>query len=142
MQGEIILTVLLDTNIILDYIAERPFYKSETKQIFEMIYSHKISGIIAAHSISNLWYLLRKICDDEQRRKIISSLLNSFEIAQIDKSHIKAAIERKNFKDFEDCLQDECASSFHADFIITRDKNDFLNAKILPLLPTEFLHAV
>jgi predicted nucleic-acid-binding protein len=101
MQGEIILTVLLDTNIILDYIAERPFYKSETKQIFEMIYSHKISGIIAAHSISNLWYLLRKICDDEQRRKIISSLLNSFEIAQIDKSHIKAAIERKNFKDFE-----------------------------------------
>ena len=138
----IILTVLLDTNIILDYIAERPFYKSETKLIFDMIYSHKISGIIAAHSFSNLWYLLRKICDDEQRRKIISSLLNSFEIAQIDKSHIKAAIERKNFKDFEDCLQDECASSFNADFIITRDKNDFLNAKILPLLPTEFLHAV
>ena len=79
---------------------------------------------------------------DDECRKIISSLLNSFEIAQIDKSHIKAAIERKNFKDFEDCLQDECASSFTADFIITRDKNDFLNAKTTPLLPTEFLHAV
>ena len=48
------MTILLDTNIILDYIAERPFSKSETKLIFEMIFSRKINGIIAAHSITNL----------------------------------------------------------------------------------------
>ena len=134
--------ILIDLNIILDVFLKREPFFQDSYKVFDLCYSQKIHGIIAAHSLSTLWYVLRKHLSDEECRKIISSLLNSFEIAQIDKSHIKAAIERKNFKDFEDCLQDECASSFNADFIITRDKNDFLNAKILPLLPTEFLHAV
>lgn len=91
------MTILLDTNIILDYIAERPFSKSETKQIFEMIFSHKINGIIAAHSITNLWYILRKTCTDPERREIINTLLECFEIAEINKTIIQNAINRNNF---------------------------------------------
>ena len=91
------MTILLDTNIILDYIAERPFSKSETKQIFEMIFSRKINGIIAAHSITNLWYILRKTCTAPERREIINTLLECFEIAEINKTIIQNAINRNNF---------------------------------------------
>ncbi len=133
------MTVFLDTNIIFDYIAERPFYKNETKQIFEMIYSHKIKGVIAAHSITNLWYICRNVCDDKTRRKLISSLIDSFEIAEIDKEKIKSALQRDNFVDFEDCLQDECAKKHNSDFIITRDKKNFVNASVPVLFPSEFL---
>lgn len=134
------MTILLDTNIILDYIAERPFSKSETKQIFEMIFSRKINGIIAAHSITNLWYILRKTCTDPERREIINTLLECFEIAEINKTIIQNAINRNNFSDFEDCLQDECAKTYKADYIITRDKDDFTTSLIPTLFPTEFLN--
>lgn len=133
------MTILLDTNIILDYIAERPFSKSETKQIFEMIFSRKINGIIAAHSITNLWYILRKTCTAPERREIINTLLECFEIAEINKTIIQNAINRNNFSDFEDCLQDECAKTYKADYIITRDKDDFTTSLIPTLFPTEFL---
>lgn len=134
------MTILLDTNIILDYIAERPFSKSETKQIFEMIFSRKINGIIAAHSITNLWYILRKTCTAPERREIINTLLECFEIAEINKTIIQNAINRNNFSDFEDCLQDECAKTYKADYIITRDKDDFTMSLIPTLFPTEFLN--
>ncbi|MBQ7970594.1 MAG: PIN domain-containing protein [Treponema sp.] len=134
------MTILLDTNIILDYIAERPFSKSETKQIFEMIFSRKINGIIAAHSITNLWYILRKTCTAPERREIINTLLECFEIAEINKTIIQNAINRNNFSDFEDCLQDECAKTYKADYIITRDKDDFTTSLIPTLFPTEFLN--
>ncbi len=134
------MTILLDTNIILDYIAERPFSKSETKQIFEMIFSRKINGIIAAHSITNLWYILRKTCTAPERREIINNLLECFEIAEINKTIIQKAINRNNFSDFEDCLQDECAKTYKADYIITRDKDDFTTSLIPTLFPTEFLN--
>ena len=134
------MTILLDTNIILDYIAERPFSKSETKQIFEMIFSRKINGIIAAHSITNLWYILRKTCTAPERREIINTLLECFKIAEINKTIIQNAINRNNFSDFEDCLQDECAKTYKADYIITRDKDDFTTSLIPTLFPTEFLN--
>ena len=134
------MTILLDTNIILDYIAERPFSKSETKQIFEMIFSRKINGIIAVHSITNLWYILRKTCSAPERREIINTLLECFEIAEINKTIIQNAINRNNFSDFEDCLQDECAKTYKADYIITRDKDDFTTSLIPTLFPTEFLN--
>lgn len=39
--------------------------------------------------------------------------------------------------DFEDCLQDECATQNHADYIITRNTDDFSNSNIPASTPIE-----
>lgn len=49
------------------------------------------------------------------------------------------AIERDDFPDFEDCLQDECAKEILADFIVTRNKDDFRYSKVKAITPHEFL---
>lgn len=118
---------------------DRNYYLEETKQIFNKIHSREITGVLAAHTINNLWFILRKQFTSQQRREIISSLLNLFEISSLNKDKLLAAIQRDIFSDFEDCLQDECAAAVHADFIITRDKNDFKNSKTKALLPGEAL---
>ena len=51
---------------------------------------------------------------------------------------ITSSLKNKNFKDFEDCLQMECAVSSNVDYIITRDKKDFVNSLIPCLTPEEF----
>jgi predicted nucleic acid-binding protein len=133
-------SVLLDSNILLDVFLKRtPFFK-DSYDVFNLCLSKKIHGIIAAHSITNLWYILRKDSTDPERREIINNLLECFEIAEINKTIIQNAINRNNFSDFEDCLQDECAKTYKADYIITRDKDDFTTSLIPTLFPTEFLN--
>ena len=38
-----------------------------------------------------------------------------------DQGEVIKAIENSDFKDFEDCLQDRCAVSVAADYIVTRN---------------------
>jgi len=41
--------------------------------------------------------------------------------------------------ELEDCLQEECAKEFYADYIITRNIKDFINSSIEAIEPHEFL---
>ena len=50
-----------------------------------------------------------------------------------------AAIENQDFKDFEDCLQDECAREIDADYIITRNTGDFKVSKVPAIEPEQFV---
>lgn len=133
-------SVLLDSNILLDVFLKREPFFNDSYNIFNLCLSKKIHGIIAAHSITNLWYILRKDSTAPERREIINTLLECFEIAEINKTKIHNAINRNNFSDFEDCLQDECAKTYKADYIITRDKSDFSTSQIPIFSPTEFLN--
>lgn len=49
------------------------------------------------------------------------------------------AIKMAEFKDFEDCLQDRCAKSVNAEYIITRNVEDFSKSEIPAMLPEDFL---
>lgn len=44
-----------------------------------------------------------------------------------------------DFKDFEDCIQDECAVAVNADCIVTCNVKDFGNAKTKIYNPDEFV---
>lgn len=56
-------------------------------------------------------------------------------------SHEKVcnAILREDFKDFEDCLQDECAKEIKADYIVTRNITDFSHSDVKAVTPEDFL---
>ncbi len=48
------------------------------------------------------------------------------------------AIEAVGFKDFEDCLQDKCAVTAKADYIVTRNEADYKSADTKVITPGEF----
>lgn len=49
--------ILIDTNVLLDYLLTRePFY-SDAKKIIIACTEGKAKGCIAAHSISNIFYI-------------------------------------------------------------------------------------
>lgn len=43
----------------------------------------------------------------------------------------------RNFEDFEDCLQAECAEAFPADYIVTRNVKDFTYSTVACITPEE-----
>ena len=131
--------LLIDTNIIIDILQDRPQFVENSARIINGIKNKEFKGIIAAHSLTNLWYILRKTHSQEARRDLILSLLGFLEVATLSGQKIKNALLRYDFSDFEDCLQDECAAEFCADYIITRNPKDFANSKVQALTPEEFL---
>ena len=54
------MVILVDTNIIIDALANREPYADDAKRIMEKCAAREITGILAAHSIPNLFYILRK----------------------------------------------------------------------------------
>ena len=129
---------LIDSDVVLDFLIKRePFFETSGK-VVELCSRNKVDGYMAAHSITNLFYLLRKDFSDEERREAILNLFDIFTIEQIDSDKLRTALENKDFKDFEDCLQVECALSIDADFVVTRNANDYKESQIQVLKPEEF----
>ena len=131
--------VLIDTNVILDMLEKRePFYES-SNDVLSLCASKKIKGCIALHSISNIFYILRKNYSAENRRHLLLGILKFLQVANSSHENVRHALERNDFPDFEDCLQDECARQNHADYIITRNTDDFSNSNVLAITPSDFL---
>ena len=135
------LKILIDTNVLLDFLSKRePFWGDATKII--KLCKNDIDGFIAAHSIVNLFYILRKHWSINERKSKLLKFCKVFHIVNIDNNKIISALENNDFEDFEDCLQDECAVAFNADYIVTRNLKDFKNSKIKALSPNEFLKII
>ncbi|MEZ3435413.1 MAG: PIN domain-containing protein [Lachnospiraceae bacterium] len=133
--------VLIDTNILLNYITNREDkYLEQSIKIVELCAKGKIRGYIAFHTLSTLWYVLRKK-DDKERRDILKDICEIFTVAAASQKEILDAIERDFFKDFEDCLQDKCAKEIGADCIITCNEKDYSNSEVPAVNPNIFLNS-
>lgn len=78
------MVILVDTNILMDVIADRKPYAEYGKEILEMCAKRQVIGIIAAHSIPNLFYILRKDFSQEERRALLRNLCKIFRISDLN----------------------------------------------------------
>ena len=102
--------VLIDANVAITYISGRDDpYSSEIEKIMRLCAEEKIEGVLAFHSLSIIWYVSRK-APEEERRKWIKKLCTLLTIAGADNQRILEAIDKTDFRDFEDALQDCCAA--------------------------------
>lgn len=134
--------ILIDTNVILDALTGRQPHFDDADKIIKFCADKKVQGYLAAHSISNIFYILRKDMSIEDRRIVLLNLCEILEVEGVDSRKVKSALNRGDFKDLEDCIQDECAAAIKADYIVTRNKKDFENSIVPAILPQEFLNMI
>lgn len=131
------MVVLIDTNIIIDYLTERNGFFESSRNVIEICSSEDVQGYVAFHSIPNIWFILRKKPDNE-RRKMLKNICTILTVTGASHQDVINAIDTDNFKDFEDCLQDKCAAVVHADYIVTRNTDDFTNSMTKIITPSDF----
>ena len=131
--------VLVDTNIVLDVLLKQtPFY-NDSFVIFQLADSKCISGILAAVSLTNIFYLLRKAkIDSDKVYQTMDKLISLFAVAPVIETTIADALALR-WKDFEDAVQYIVAKENKVDFIITRNKTDYKTSGIPCMTPTEFI---
>ena len=130
--------ILADTNVIIDYMMLRDTFGADAGKIIEACQEGTVQGAIAAHSVTDIFYILRKEFSLAERRQMLLDLFEIFHVEGIGIHKLKRALQNENFSDFEDCLQTECALSFGADYIVTRDKKGFSFSPIPCVTPAQF----
>lgn len=133
------MVILIDTNVALDYLTMRQPYYEDARNIMRACADEQVQGFIAFHSLPNIFYILRKIYSEMERREMLRQLCLVLRVTGASHDKICNAIERNDFPDFEDCLQDECAKEVSADFIVTRNVEDFLNSQVKAITPKQLL---
>jgi predicted nucleic-acid-binding protein len=68
------MVILIDTNVILDYLTARQPFTDNADKIVILCFRQKCYGYIAAHSITNVFYILRKQFSASERKKLLIEL--------------------------------------------------------------------
>jgi len=131
-------TVLIDLNILLDVLQKRePFYETSAR-LLALIETGKIKGFIASHSITTLFYLIKKDRSTAEAKAIITNLLQFIKVATVDQSTIEQALNL-DYPDYEDAVQMISAVQCKADYLITRNCKDYQPPLLSVLQPVDFL---
>jgi len=130
--------VLIDINILLDVLQKRePFYEISAA-LLAVVEIGRVKGYIAAHSLTTLFYLIKKDRSASEARATITNVLQFIKIAPVDQSTIEQALNL-DYRDFEDSVQMISAVQCKADCLITRNVKDYQPALLSVLQPVEFL---
>lgn len=121
--------VLIDTNIILDIALERKPFLEYAINLFQLIDDKKIIAFLTATTITDIYYISKKIKGHEESIAFIKNLTEVVNIIGVDKVVILNALS-KEIKDFEDAIQISASEFNHIDYIVTRNKSDFKSSNI------------
>ncbi len=128
--------VLIDTNVVLDFLQGREPFAENAVRLFESIDSGEIEGFIAATTITNIYYIVRRSAGAVVAQDAITQVLADLNICAVDRDVLEQALAL-NFQDFEDAVQYACALVHNVDAIVTRDASGFVSAEILVVLPDQ-----
>lgn len=137
-QIRIELAGLFDTNIILDLLLSRVPWAVEAARLLAAAKAGEIRAFVSASSITDIFYVCRKILGASQARVAIERCLNAFEIIAVDEGLLRQALSLP-IDDLEDALQVACAARWNLDVIVTRDAIGFMNSPIPAISPSEAL---
>lgn len=130
--------VFIDTNVIVDLIANREPFSKDAIQLFSLGERKKIKLYISTQSILTTHYILKKYISENELRVIINELLDFVSVIPSTKDIIKRSLKSK-YKDFEDGVQILTAESIDSmSYIVTRNVKDFKESQLNVLTPHEF----
>lgn len=120
----------LDTNVILDMLADREGFADAASAIFDAAGRNEIRLSICALSYSTIYYILRRFIGREKALQSLRELSKCVSILPVNQTVIQMALN-SNFPDYEDAIQQDST----IDGIITRNLKDFKLSEIPVLSP-------
>jgi predicted nucleic acid-binding protein len=133
------MTILLDTNIIMDALQERSPFDIYAKEILLRGQNNELTCLLTANAATDIFYLYSKVRDVESARAALNFLLNTYSVVSVTHEDCITAMSSP-IEDFEDALVVACAQKADADYIVTRD-DKFLQADspVKIIAPDEFM---
>ena len=118
--------LFLDTNVLIDFILERPKFYPAAATIISFAVEGKVQVCASSMSIVTTNFICVERCNMplEDFRKKLDFLREFLEICSVDESDVYHSYDKK-WKDFEDGVQYYSAQRNGADYLVTRNTKDF-----------------
>lgn len=131
--------VLIDTNVIIDFLTSRPNFSEQANRVFLNCLMGKFIGYFTAAQYSDIHYVIKDATsNEEETRKKIKDLLNLLKVLDVNESDVKSSLSYEK-NDAEDGLVVACAERHKIDIIVTRNKKDFKSSKLEIMSPADFI---
>ena len=130
--------LLSDTNVILDMVFHRKGC-GDSMKLFRKIRDNGYAAYITASSVTDLFYITRKVLHDTDRTyAVMENVFKLVTVLSVSEKDIMDAFGQR-WKDFEDCVQYMTGKNSGADYIITVNRKDYENALLPVRTPVEWL---
>lgn len=129
---------LLDTNVVIDALLERPPWSSDAKPLWQAHREKQFAAYVTATTLTDIFYLSHRHAGLAKAWQSVHYLLNHLPIISVGIDELRAAAILEG-RDFEDNLQIACATRMQLDAIVTRDATGFTASEILVLTPPQML---
>ena len=126
--------ILFDTNVVLDVLLDRQPHVEASTAAWAAVEMGVWEGMLAAHAVTTIHYLIRKEMGSSKARRTISAILGGFGVAAVDGAVVKEALELP-FSDFEDAVTAAAARLAKCEYIVTRDPKGFRGSPVRALTP-------
>jgi predicted nucleic acid-binding protein len=126
--------ILFDTNVVLDVLLDRQPHAEASASAWAAIETGAAEGMLAAHAVTTIHYLVRKERGNARAKRIVSAILRVFKVALVDGAVVQVALHLP-FSDFEDAVTSAAARVADCDYIVTRDPKGFRNSAVRALTP-------
>jgi predicted nucleic acid-binding protein len=130
--------VLIDTNVIIDYLADRSPFADEAFRVLSLCESGRVTGVVTANAFTDTYYVVRKVAGRDSTQEAIRTLCAILDIVDVGKSDVQSAMDL-SMPDYEDALAAQCAKRVKADYIVTRNVPDYINSPVPALEPGALL---
>jgi len=129
---------LIELNIILDVAQNRQPSLADSKRLLDSADAGLFEGLLSAHSVTTLYYLLAKYGSPSGARVALIEYLQFLAVATVDQHTIEQALQL-SYHDFEDAVAMMAAVHAQARFVVTRNADHFKHGPLPALTPVEFL---
>ena len=132
---------MFDTNVIIDVLTNREPFVEASQTVWQMHDEGEIDGYISAVSLTNLFYIVRKLSNQADAWTGVNTCLQAFTICEVNQAILKYAVMLSG-KDLEDNVQMASASAYQLDFIVTRGERGFVGSSVPALTPQELIRQI
>ena len=126
--------ILVDINVVLDVLLDRQPHADGSAAVWAAVESNLSEGLLAAHAVTTIHYLIRKELGAARAKRTVSAILRVFRVAAVDAHVIEDALQL-SMPDFEDSVTAAAARLAGCDYIVTRAPKGFRGSPIRSLAP-------
>ena len=130
--------VLIDTNIWVDIVLNRPNHVAESKCAVMACFDQGDEVLVPATSLKDIFFFAAKSAGADAGYAAVGLVLEIATIVQVDELVCKNALSLER-PDYEDGIVSACALAEQASAIVTRDAASFNDLPIPKYSPAEFL---
>lgn len=129
--------IFVDNDVILDVLLERKDFEY-SRDLLTQVEQKKVKAYTSPIIFTNSFYIISKLRDKKKAWSALKKIRLLFAVSKITEKSIDLALA-SDFLDFEDAVQYYVALEQKVDYIVTRNKKDYITTQIPVVTPQEYI---